>query len=190
MKHNQNKAFEAAIPFCHRKPMNTEIETPNHDNRRYVIHTDGACRVNPGPGGWAAVLQLEAAGQVVKEKELSGATAEETTNNRMELSAALEALRLLREKTIPVTVRSDSRYLVDGMSRWVVRWKENGWRTSDKKPVSNQDLWQELDQQCDMLGPISWEWVRGHSGNTLNERCDRLANLAIDKAMRSPRPRQ
>ncbi|MDX0701995.1 ribonuclease HI [Sinorhizobium medicae] len=170
--------------------MNAEIETPNHDDRRYVIHTDGACRGNPGPGGWGAILQLEVADQVVKQRELSGATTEVTTNNRMELLAALEALKLLREKTIPVTVRSDSRYLVDGISRWMPGWKGNGWRTSDKKPVANQDLWQELDQQCDMLGPISWEWVRGHSGNALNERCDRLADLAIDKAVGSCRPGQ
>lgn len=168
--------------------MTTEILNSNHNDRRYMIHTDGACRNNPGPGGWGVVLQLEVCGQVTKMRELSGATTEETTNNRMELSAALGALRRLMDKTIPITVRSDSRYLIDGISRWVERWKQNGWRTADKKPVQNVDLWQELDQLCGKLGPISWEWVRGHSGDALNERCDRLANLAIDTALRGVSP--
>ncbi|OOG68189.1 ribonuclease HI [Sinorhizobium sp. A49] len=168
--------------------MTTEILNSNNDSRRYIISTDGACRINPGPGGWGVVLQLEVCGQITKERELSGATIEETTNNRMELSAVLGVLGRLMEKTIPITVRSDSRYVIDGMSRWLEGWKQNGWRTSDKKPVKNKDLWLELDQLCGELGPISWEWVRGHSGDALNERCDRLANLAIDTALRGISP--
>lgn len=171
--------------------MNTETLNSNHnDRRRYVIHTDGACRINPGPGGWGAVLQLEVGGQVTKARELSGATVEETTSNRMELSAALGALKRLKEKTIPIIVRSDSKYLTDGMSLWLKGWKQNGWRTSNRKPVLNMDLWQELDHLCDALGPISWIWVKGHSGDPLNERCDQLANLAIDKAIRKHRSLQ
>ncbi|TCR81534.1 ribonuclease HI [Rhizobium sp. BK376] len=167
--------------------MTTEILNSDHNKSRYIVHTDGACRNNPGPGGWGVVLQLEVGGHVTKEKELSSAMVEATTNNRMELSAALGALRRLRDKTIPITVRSDSKYVIDGMSNWLKGWKQNGWRTSNKKPVLNMDLWQELDQLCKTLGPISWVWVKGHSGDPLNERCDRLANLAIDKAIRKHR---
>ncbi len=168
--------------------MTTEVPFQAHDNHRYIVNTDGACRNNPGPGGWGVVLQLEAEGEIIKEKDLSGATIVETTNNRMELSAVLGGLRRLKDKTTPITVRTDSRYVTDGMSRWVEGWKQNGWRTSDKKPVKNKDLWQELDHLCETLGPISWIWVKGHSGDPMNERCDRLANLAIDTALRSVSP--
>jgi ribonuclease HI len=167
--------------------MTTEILPPIDDNRRYIVHTDGACRNNPGPGGWGVVLQLEAEGEIIKEKDLYAATVAETTNNRMELSAVLGGLKRLKDRTIPITVRSDSKYVINGMSSWLESWKRNGWRTSAKKPVLNMDLWQELDQLCDMLGPISWIWVKGHNGDPMNERCDRLANLAIDNAMRKHR---
>ncbi|WP_194743514.1 ribonuclease HI [Thermaurantiacus tibetensis] len=139
---------------------------------RVLIATDGACRGNPGPGGWAAILR---AGEV--ERELSGAE-RLTTNNRMELTAALEALRALT-RPAEVLLETDSRYLVDGMTRWLQGWQRNGWKTADRKPVRNADLWQALAATA---APhcVRWVWVRGHAGHPLNERADRLANAAID----------
>ncbi|WP_448581506.1 ribonuclease HI [Thermaurantiacus sp.] len=139
---------------------------------RVDIATDGACRGNPGPGGWAAIL---VAGS--REKILTG-HAPSTTNNRMELTAALEALRALT-KPADVRLETDSRYLVEGMTRWLPAWQRNGWRTADRKPVANIDLWQAL---AEAAAPhrIRWEWVRGHAGHPLNERADALANAAID----------
>ncbi|WP_274868146.1 ribonuclease HI [Sinorhizobium meliloti] len=161
----------------------SEIE--HSTSRRYLIHTDGACRGNPGPGGWGAVLQLKEGAHVIKEREVFGSELPETTNNRMELTAALKALQQLKEKNLPVTVRSDSKYLVEGMSAWIQTWKLKGWRTGNGKgkPVLNQDLWELLDARSQLFGLISWEWVRGHGGDLLNERCDWLANQAIDKAL-------
>lgn len=168
--------------------MNVETESKSmiHNGRHYLIHTDGACRPNPGPGGWGAVLQLKSGEEVFKELELFGSEPADTTNNRMEMVATLKALGKLREKDIPIIVRSDSKYLVEGMSKWMTNWKRYAWRV-DKgkgKPVLNQDLWQALDAMTCTLGPITWEWVRGHAGDRLNERCDRLANRAIDNAMK------
>jgi len=162
----------------------TESKSMIHGGRHYLIHTDGACRPNPGPGGWGAILQLRSGEEVDKELELFGGEPTETTNNRMEMVAALKALGKLREKDIPIIVRSDSKYLVEGMSKWMTNWKRYEWRV-DKgkgKPVLNQDLWQALDAMACTLGPITWEWVRGHAGDRLNERCDRLASRAIAAA--------
>ena len=130
------------------------------------IHTDGACRGNPGPGGWGA------------EKELSG-SAPETTNNRMELTAAVEALRALN-RSCDVQLFTDSVYVKQGVTEWLARWKRNGWRTANKKPVRNQDLWEALDEEAGRHR-VQWHWVKGHSGNPGNERADRLANEAIDR---------
>jgi len=136
------------------------------------IFTDGACRGNPGPGGWGAVLRYDN-----KEKELYGAEAQ-TTNNRMELIAAIQALQSL---TRPCTVclTTDSVYVKSGITEWVEGWKQKNWRTANKKPVKNVDLWKQLDQVCEKHN-IEWCWVKGHSGHTENERADTLANLAID----------
>jgi ribonuclease HI len=141
---------------------------------RVEIATDGACKGNPGPGGWGAVLR---AGGV--EKELSGFEPL-TTNNRMELTAAIRALTALT-RPAEVTMLTDSRYLMDGIEKWVAQWQRNGWRTADRKPVKNADLWQAL---LAAAGPhrIDWQWVRGHSGHPLNERADALANAAIRAA--------
>jgi len=146
---------------------------------RVVIYTDGACSGNPGPGGWGAVL---IAGR--HRKELAGAEAA-TTNNRMELLAAISALEALKGPSI-VEVHTDSQYLRDGVTRWIHGWKRNGWRTADKKPVKNVELWQRLDA-AQGRHEVSWHWVRGHAGDALNERADELARAAI-KAMREAAP--
>ena len=137
------------------------------------IATDGACKGNPGPGGWGALLRM---GDV--EKEMSGGEAH-TTNNRMELMAAISALEALKFPCI-VDLHTDSKYLQDGISKWIHGWKKNGWRTSDKKAVKNVDLWQRLD---DAGAPhrIHWSWVKAHSGHVENERADALARAEIDK---------
>ena len=137
------------------------------------IYTDGACRGNPGPGGWAAVLM--AAG---REKELSGAEPH-TTNNRMELMAVIRALCALTKRA-QVRLFTDSEYVRKGITEWVPAWKSRGWKTAAKKPVKNQDLWMELDT-CAAAHDVSWHWVKGHSGNVGNERADSLANQAIDQ---------
>ena len=136
------------------------------------IFTDGACRGNPGPGGWAALIRSGA-----REKELFGGEPL-TTNNRMELVAAIEALKALK-KPCRVQLHTDSIYVRDGITRWIHGWLRNGWRTSDKKPVKNAELWQQL---IDAVGPhrIEWHWVKGHSGHPENDRVDALACAAAD----------
>lgn len=141
---------------------------------KYVeLYTDGACKGNPGPGGWGALLRF---GDV--ERELFGGEPE-TTNNRMELMAAIEGLRALKQRC-QVTLTTDSVYVRDGVTRWMANWKRNGWKTANKKPVKNQDLWQALDAQC-QRHTIDWQWVKGHSGHPGNERADALANRGIDQ---------
>lgn len=140
------------------------------------IFTDGACSGNPGPGGWGALLRYGGA-----ERELSGGEAA-TTNNRMEMMAAIQALETL---TRPVKVRiyTDSQYVRDGITAWLPRWKARGWKTADRKPVKNVDLWQRLDAAA-ALHDIQWVWVRGHSGHPENERADKLAREAIPRRAR------
>ena len=133
--------------------------------------TDGACSGNPGPGGWGVVLRYRG-----QEKELSGAEAL-TTNNRMELMAAIAALEALKRAS-RVAITTDSTYVKDGITRWVHAWKQRGWRTADKKPVKNQDLWERLDALC-RKHEVTWHWVRGHDGHAENERADLLAREAI-----------
>ena len=135
------------------------------------IHTDGACRGNPGPGGWGAVLRYRG-----HERELSGGEPE-TTNNRMELMAAIRALEALK-RPARVRIVTDSRYLRDGVTLWLVNWKQSGWKTSAKKPVKNADLWQRLDAAQDTHA-IEWLWVKGHAGNPGNERADALARAGL-----------
>ena len=135
---------------------------------RVIIHTDGACSGNPGPGGWGAVLQY---GSTVKE--LKGG-APLTTNNQMELTAAIEALNALK-RPCSVELHTDSSYVKDGLTKWIHGWKRNGWRTADKKPVKNVELWQTLDAAVQRHA-INWHWVKGHAGDEMNERADELAN--------------
>jgi ribonuclease HI len=141
------------------------------------IATDGACKGNPGPGGWGVVIRKGA-----REKELSGGETQ-TTNNRMELTAAIEALNALT-RPCRVTLSTDSRYVIDGLTKWIHGWQRNGWRTADKKPVKNADLWQAL---IDAAKPhrVEWVWVKGHAGHPENERADRLASDAASAAGRS-----
>lgn len=139
---------------------------------RVEIYADGACRGNPGPGGWAATLEY---GEHLRE--LSGAEAQ-TTNNRMELTAVIRALEALK-RGVSARVHTDSEYVVRGINEWLPNWKARGWRTADRKPVKNQDLWEQLDAAA-ARHDIEWKWVKGHSGVPGNERVDALANAAID----------
>lgn len=132
------------------------------------IFTDGACKGNPGPGGWGALLRYGD-----KEKELWGGEAN-TTNNRMELMAAIQGLKALT-RSCEVTLTTDSKYVLQGLNEWLAGWKRNGWKNSQKQPVKNQDLWMQLDEQC-QRHQIEWKWVRGHTGHPDNERADMLAN--------------
>ncbi len=145
----------------------------------YVIYTDGACSGNPGPGGWGVVLRCGD-----QEQELMGGDAH-TTNNRMEMMAAVEALKTTPLKA-QVDLYTDSSYLRDGMTSWMAKWKANGWMTSQKDPVKNQDLWMQLDLLC-AERHVRWHWVRGHNGHPENERADFLArNAILQEMMKSP----
>ena len=137
------------------------------------IFTDGACSGNPGPGGWGALLRYNGT-----ERELSGGEAA-TTNNRMEMMAAIQALEALT-RSMTVKLHTDSQYVRDGIMSWLPRWKKRGWKTADKKPVKNVDLWQRLDQAA-AVHRVEWIWVRGHSGHPENERVDKLAREAIPR---------
>jgi ribonuclease HI len=140
------------------------------------IYADGACRGNPGPGGWGVLL---ISGE--HEKELYGGE-RHTTNNRMELTAAIRALEALKKKGTSARVYTDSQYVIKGIEEWVGGWKARGWRTADKKPVKNQDLWERLDALAAQHS-LEWHWVKGHSGVAGNERVDALANRAINEMM-------
>ena len=142
------------------------------ETTRITIWTDGACSGNPGPGGWAAILVMGDA-----SKELNGG-APETTNNRMELMAAISALEALKRRSF-VDLNTDSKYVKDGVTNWIHGWKARGWRTADKKPVKNVDLWQRLDT-ARSGHDVTWHWVRGHAGNTMNERADELARDGME----------
>ena len=143
------------------------------------IYTDGACKGNPGPGGWGALLKSAGA-----HKELCGGELG-TTNNRMEMLAVIEALAALK-RPCQVTLHVDSQYVLKGVNEWLPGWKAKGWKTASKEPVKNVDLWQRLDALVNSAGHhIEWRWVRGHTGNPGNERADQLANQGVDKALRS-----
>ena len=147
-----------------------------------TIHSDGACEGNPGPGGWAAILEYGD-----RAKEISGGEPA-TTNNRMELQAAIAALSCLKERCA-VEFYTDSEYLREGITSWVAGWKTRGWRTADKKPVRNDDLWRRLDELA-AGHQITWHWLKGHAGHPLNERCDQLARSEIVKLRRQFTPAQ
>lgn len=142
-------------------------------DQKVVIYTDGGCRGNPGPGGWGAILQFGD-----HEKEMYGYEAE-TTNNRMELTAAIKALQVLT-RPCNVELTTDSQYVRQGITDWMEGWKQRGWKTASKKPVKNKDLWQQLDDAVQRHN-INWHWIKGHSGHQGNERADELANRAMDE---------
>lgn len=144
--------------------------------KRVTIYTDGACRGNPGPGGWGAILQFGEA-----ERELCGGEPD-TTNNRMEMTAAIRALEALRERCA-VDLHTDSTYLRNGITEWLEGWKRRGWRTAAKKPVRNQDLWVALDALAERHD-VTWHWVKGHAGHDGNERADELANRGLEENLR------
>lgn len=141
--------------------------------KEIAIWTDGACKGNPGDGGWGALLVY---GDL--QKEIYGGEAN-TTNNRMEIMAVIQALSLLKEPCI-AHIYTDSQYVQKGMTEWITAWKQRGWRTAAKKPVKNADLWQQLDQLCEQH-QLQWHWVRGHAGDAGNERADELANLGVEQ---------
>lgn len=137
-----------------------------------TIYTDGACSCNPGKGGWGALLIYD------KEKKYMSGSKQLTTNNQMELTATIEALKAIL-KPSNIALYTDSQYVKNGITSWIFNWKKNGWKTANKKSVKNKDLWILLDQEC-RKHKVTWEWIKGHSGHELNERADLLANLAID----------
>ncbi len=139
-------------------------------------YTDGACSGNPGPGGWGALLVAREGETVMKERALSGGEAE-TTNNRMELLAAIAALEAL-ERPSKITLVTDSAYVKNGLTGWITGWKRNGWQTAAKKPVKNEDLWRRLDEAA-ARHDVTWEWVKGHAGHPENERADELARAGM-----------
>jgi ribonuclease HI len=165
---------EGEAPGAQRAPDKlTGASAPGGATQNKVqLFTDGACSGNPGPGGWGAILRSGG-----HEKELSGGEAQ-TTNNRMELMAVIEGLRALKKPT-PVTIYTDSKYVMDGASSWLAGWKKRGWKTAAKEPVKNEDLWRALDDEMKRHPPVAWQWVRGHSGHAENERADQLARSAI-----------
>lgn len=142
----------------------------------FLAFTDGACSGNPGPGGWGVLLQARDGDTVLKERDLKGGEAD-TTNNRMELLAAINALDALGRPTT-ITVVTDSAYVKNGVTTWIHGWKRNGWRTADKKPVKNADLWQRLDKAQENH-QVTWKWVKGHAGHPENERADELARAGM-----------
>ena len=137
------------------------------------VYTDGACKGNPGPGGWGVYIQLND-----EEKDLYGGNPE-TTNNQMEMQAALEALKYLKDKDEVIELYTDSNYLRQGITEWIHKWKLNNWRTAAKKPVANRDLWIEISDLNEKMN-VQWNWVKGHAGDPGNERADQLANLGAD----------
>ena len=153
--------------------------------RRYVVATDGACRGNPGPGGWGAILTSFDGGRLPRTKTLSGAK-RHTTNNEMELMAAVKALTWLPANEVPVLVQSDSQYVINGMNEWRHGWIAKNWRTSGGKPVKNRELWEALIAAVGYR-EVTWEWVRGHAGHQGNETADQLANKVIDRMLHRSR---
>jgi ribonuclease HI len=137
-----------------------------------VIYTDGACKGNPGPGGWGVILNYKE-----KVKEMYGGD-RETTNNRMELMAAIQAFEVLK-KPCRVKINTDSKYVLQGITEWMPNWKKRGWKTASKAPVKNEDLWRRLDAAIDQH-EVNWQWIKGHSGNIGNDRADALANIGIE----------
>lgn len=160
--------------------MNDTTTTTTEDlSDLVIIHTDGACSGNPGPGGWGVVLERP---EQQRRKEISGGE-RDTTNNRMELTAAIQALARLKGIGRNVRLVTDSEYVRKGITEWIANWKANGWRTADRKPVKNADLWEQLDA-LQAMHRVAWEWTKGHDGNPENERADVLARAEVERLKR------
>ena len=159
--------------------MTTKPSKSKESMSHVIIHTDGACRGNPGPGGWGAILRAQGKHDG-KSKKIMGSE-QESTNNRMELMAAIMALRTLKRRTL-VDLHTDSKYVQQGILEWMDGWKKRGWKTAAKKPVKNKDLWQELDIEAERH-EVNWHWVKGHAGHVDNEIADELANEAVDEML-------
>jgi ribonuclease HI len=149
----------------------------NTNKNQIYIYTDGACKGNPGPGGWGAFIKYND-----KTLELYGGELN-TTNNKMELTAVIEALKAIKDKGKPIIIITDSTYVKNGIEQWIHNWKKNGWKSAAKKPVKNMELWQQLDNEVAKINNLKWEWVKGHSGDIGNEKADELANLGVQKVI-------
>jgi ribonuclease HI len=149
----------------------------NTNKNQIYIYTDGACKGNPGPGGWGAFIKYND-----KTLELHGGELD-TTNNKMELTAVIEALKAIKDKGKPIIIITDSTYVKNGIEQWIHNWKKNGWKSAAKKPVKNMELWQQLDNEVAKINNLKWEWVKGHSGDIGNEKADELANLGVQKVI-------
>ena len=170
---NANVRSPLATPDAETAP--TVIQHLQTANSQILIHTDGACIGNPGPGGWAFSFQRTVAGEVIDDQCQSGGETQKTTNNRMELQAAIEALRAIPpNETAPITIHSDSQLLIKGMTEWIANWIKNGWKNASRKPVANRDQWEQILDLSKGLN-ITWKWVKGHAGDAQNERVDGLA---------------
>ena len=156
------------------KDLLNNMNNSSNSADKIIIYTDGACSGNPGKGGWGAVLMFKN-----HYKEISGFEAQ-TTNNQMELRAVIEALKIIKNSN-PIVIYTDSKYVMEGITKWIIGWKNNGWRTANKKPVKNCELWQELDREASKRH-IEWCWVKGHAGDKYNEIADKLARDAISQA--------
>jgi ribonuclease HI len=150
------------------------MPAPKSSRKKVIVHTDGSCLGNPGPGGWAAILEYQMQDGSSKTLELSGRE-ENTTNNRMELTGAIKALEVLKQPC-DVVIVTDSKYVQHAFTKnWLVGWQKNGWKTASKQPVKNRELWEKL-LELTKIHVVTWDWTKGHAGHDLNERCDRLAN--------------
>jgi len=147
--------------------------SPQLDSQKIIIYTDGACSGNPGDGGWGAILMFKE-----HQKQISGSQ-KDTTNNQMEITAVIESLKIIK-KSSEIIIYTDSKYVMEGITKWINGWKNNGWKTADKKPVKNCELWQKLENEVNKHN-IEWRWVKGHSGNKYNDIADNLAREAIFK---------
>lgn len=156
------------------------MTTPT-DSKSIFIYTDGACSGNPGPGGWGVFIKWKH-----HEKRLFGWT-RRTTNNRMELLAVIRGLEAIKTDNTPIVITTDSQYVMHGLTQWIQKWKQNGWKTTQKTAVKNSDLWRRLDALCKKLS-LKWQWVKGHDGHTENEIADRLAREAIQKGLNGELP--
>lgn len=154
--------------------------TEGHTGTRYLVAVDGACVENPGPGGWGAIIHKLHGETIVSRHALSGCADGDTTNQKMELEAAIGALSFLRDTTDPITIISDSQYLVKGMTEWLSRWKAQGWRRGDRKPVLNREIWETLDRLSEGR-EITWVWTSGHDGHPMHEAADQLAQDAAHR---------